>query len=118
MYFPVDQDVYLSTINLLLKWEHDVITAKEINMACAKDEDLLRKAREMNRIFITRDKDFGALVFLKNTDSGVILIRITPSTIEEVHTELNCLLKEHTEEELHHLFSVVEPNRYRLRQIN
>ena len=87
-------------------------------MSRAKDEELLRKAMEMNRIFVTRDKDFGALVFLKDIKTGVILIKMSLSTMDEVHKELKYLLKEHNEKELHQFFSVVEPNRYHLRKIN
>jgi predicted nuclease of predicted toxin-antitoxin system len=35
--------------------------------------ELLQKARVMKRLFVTRDKDFGALVFLKEEiATGVI----------------------------------------------
>jgi predicted nuclease of predicted toxin-antitoxin system len=118
MHFLIDQDVYFSTITLLREWGNDVVTAKELNMARAKDVELLLKAKELNRIFITRDKDFGALVFLREINNGVILLRMTPSTIEETHKELEYLLNEHTEEELNQYFSVVEPNRHRIRKFN
>ncbi len=118
MHFFVDQDVYYLTVLLLREWKHDVITASELGMKRSRDEELLRKAKEMKRIFVTRDKDFGALVFLKDIDSGVILLRMTPTTVDEVHKELKSLLEMHDEVELQKLFSVVEPNRYRLRKIN
>lgn len=113
-----DQDVYHLTINLLRDWGHDVITAKELNMSRATDEQLLTKVVEMNRIFVTRDKDFGALVFLKKIHTGVILLRIDPLTINEGHKELECLLRENDENELLKQFSIVEPTRYRIRKIN
>lgn len=117
MRFLIDQDVYSSTITLLRNKDHDVVTAKELNMEHSTDEELLRKAKETGRIFITRDKDFGALVFLRNISSGVILIRMTPANMVDVHKELEYLLKERSEEELHQIFCVVEPNRYRFRKI-
>ena len=118
MHFLTDQDVFHSTITLLREWGNDVVTARELNMNRAKDEELLLKAKELNRIFVTRDKDFGALVFLRDIYNGVILLRMTPATIEETHEELKHLLSEYTEEELNKYFSVVEPNRYRIRMIN
>ena len=118
MRFLTDQDVYFSTTILLREWGNDVVTAKEINMSRASDEKLLLKAKELNRIFVTRDKDFGALVFLKDINCGVILLRMTPSTMEETHKELKYLLVEHTEEELNQYFSVVESNRHRIRKFN
>ena len=64
MRFLVDQDVYQVTIEWLKKEGHDVVTAKELGMQRAADQDLLKKAKEKDRLFLTRDKDFGALVFL------------------------------------------------------
>jgi len=101
MHLLTDQDVYQVTVGQLREWGHDVMTAKELGMQRALDENLLRKAKETNRIFITRDKHFGALVFLEESlSAGVILLRVTPITIEDVHRELNLLFREHTENEL------------------
>lgn len=64
------------------------------------------------------NKGFGALVFLRPENTpGVILVRGSPGTIEEVHRELECLLEEHKEEELKGLFCVVEPGRHRIRHL-
>lgn len=118
MQLLIDQDVYQVTIEWLREAGHDVITAKELGMQRAPDEELLRKAREMDRLFLTRDKGFGALVFLRAEESsGAILLRVTPTTVEEAHQELNCLLEKHEEEELKGLFCVVEPHRHRIRRL-
>ena len=65
MHFLADQDVYRITIDVLKEWGHDVVPIKEIGMARARDENLLSAARKVDRILITRDKDFGELLFLK-----------------------------------------------------
>ncbi len=97
---------------------HNVITASELNLSRATDEDILRKAKEMNRILITRDKDFGALTFLRDDiRSGVILLRINPSNLEEVHSEIARVLEKHTFGELLTNFCVIEPGRHRLRRL-
>lgn len=115
----IDQDVYRVTIYQLKEWGHDVVTAKELGMQRAADEDLLRKARELDRLLITRDKNFGTLVFLKEElSSGVILLRVIPVTVEEVHWQLRRLLGEHSEEELKHFFCVVEATRRRIRRLS
>ena len=114
----VDQDVYHFTILWLRQEGHSVVTARELGMHRAEDEALLQKALELDRLFLTRDKDFGALVFLKAALSrGVILLRITPTDFEEVHQRLQRLLREHTEEYLKQCYCVVEPHRYRLRSL-
>lgn len=113
-----DQDVYRTTVEYLKKQGHDVVTARELGLEQAADEDLLRKAKDLGRLFLTRDKGFGALVFLRSeAASGVILLRVTPLTVEEVHHELLRLFKEHEEEDLRRLFCVVEPHRHRIRRL-
>lgn len=111
MRFLTDQDIYKLTVQWLRKEGHDVVTAKELGMERASDVDLLREAKRQDRRFLTRDKDFGALVFLyKQLSAGVILLRITPTTVERVHYQLRRLLQEYAEESLRTLFCVVEPN--------
>lgn len=118
MRFLVDQDVYKMTVDVLREWGHDAIPVKEIGMARSQDQDLLGAARQADRIFLTRDKDFGELVFLKEEiGRGVIFLRVTPKTLGEVHRELKRLLVEHREEELKHSFCVVEPGRHRIRHL-
>jgi len=118
MQFLTDQDVYHVTIEQLRKKGHNVATAKELGMQRAADQDLLTKARETDRLLLTRDKDFGALVFLgREKSAGVILLRVAPTTVEEVHQELERLLGKHDERELKGLFCVVEPHRYRIRHL-
>jgi predicted nuclease of predicted toxin-antitoxin system len=116
--FLADQDVWKITLDLLRAWGHDVVTVYEIGMARASDDSLLREAERDGRLFITRDKDYGSLVFLgKTVCTGVILLRIAPETMDEVHAELGRLIQHHTEEELQKLFCTVEPKRHRIRQI-
>lgn len=113
-----DQDVYKITIDFLRKHGHDVVTAKELGLHKATDKELLEKARSTSRLLITRDKDFGMLVFLKKEwNPGVIFLRVTPLSISEVHNELRKILEMHAEGDLRKAFSVVEPHRYRIRHV-
>jgi predicted nuclease of predicted toxin-antitoxin system len=54
---------------------HDVITARELNMHRATNHELLQKARALKRLLVSRDKDFGALVFLKKEMSAGIILQ-------------------------------------------
>lgn len=118
MRFLADQDVYKLTIDKLKQWGHNVVTAKELGMQSGSDENLLNAAREANRLLLTRDKDFGSLIFLREeVSTGVILLRGTSKTIEKVHLELQKLMQEHKEDELKYSFCVVETNRYRIRHL-
>jgi len=118
MRFLADQDVYQVTVEWLRGEGHEVVTARALEMQRAADDVLLQRARETDRLLLTRDKDFGALVFLEGARTpGVILLRITPATIEDVHEELRRLLWEHSAGSLQGLFCVVEPHRYRTRRV-
>lgn len=118
MRFLADQDVYKITIDALQEWGHDVVSIKEIGLARARDEELLDAARKADRILITRDKDFGNLLFLREEKkTGVIFLRGSPKLFKEVHREFKRLLLEHSEDELKNSFCVIEIGRHRIRHL-
>jgi predicted nuclease of predicted toxin-antitoxin system len=115
--FLLDQDVYALTARFLRALEHDVVTAAEIGYSHATDAALLRMAQEQERLFVTRDRDFGALVFVEDAGKGVIYLRILPATVSACHSELEKVLRSYSEEELRNAFVVVEPGRHRFRRL-
>lgn len=117
MKFLLDQDVFAVTARFLSELGHDVLPAAQIGLAQASDLQLLGVAQEQNRILVTRDRDFGGLVFLENVGSGVIYLRILPSTQSAVHTELGRVLASYSEQALAAAFVVVEPGRHRFRRL-
>jgi predicted nuclease of predicted toxin-antitoxin system len=116
--FFLDQDVYAMTARFLKDSGHDVLTASDLGMSTASDSTLLDAAHQDSRILVTRDRDFGGLVFLIGSRSGVLYLRISPSTMRAVHEELAMVLASHTEEELQHAFVVIEPGRHRFRKLS
>jgi predicted nuclease of predicted toxin-antitoxin system len=80
MRFLADQDVYGMTARFLSGLGHDVVTAAQLGLAQAEDADLLLVAQKDGRLFVTRDRDFGGLVFVQGSGPGVIYLRILPST--------------------------------------
>lgn len=116
MNFLLDQDVYAITARFLVSLGHDVVSASELGMAQAADEDLLRTAQGQNRIFVTRDRDYGNLVFVKGLGAGVLYLRILPSTRDAVHSELKRVLETYSEKELCKAFVVIEPAAHRFRK--
>ena len=118
MNFLLDQDVYAATQRFLSSLGHDALPVAQIGLAQADDLELLLKAQELERIFITRDRDFGGLVFVQGLGMGVIYLRMLPSTQEEVHKELERILASYSEQDLKGAFIVVEPARHRFRKIS
>ncbi|MFQ5398696.1 MAG: DUF5615 family PIN-like protein [Anaerolineae bacterium] len=113
----LDQDVYAFTIRFLKEMGHDVVPVAQLGLSQATDEDLLQVAQEQQRIFITRDRDFGHLVFVKELGTGVLYLRILPSTKNAVHRELEKVLSTYTETELAKAFVVIEPAGHRIRRL-
>jgi predicted nuclease of predicted toxin-antitoxin system len=113
----LDQDVYEVTVRFLTEIGHDVVKVSDLGLAAADDEENLLKASELGRIFVTRDRDYGNLVYVRQIRVGVLYLRILPSSRIEVHKELDRVLKAYTEDELRSAFIVVEPGRHRFRRI-
>ena len=111
-----DQDVYAATVQFLRDLGHDVVTAADANMARAVDIRLLEAAQKDGRVFVTRDRDFGALTFVQHSGGGTIYLRMMPSTVSAVHSELERVFALYSEEELLRSFLVVEPARHRIRR--
>jgi predicted nuclease of predicted toxin-antitoxin system len=117
MKFLADQDVYAITIAFLGGLGHDIVRAAQLGLAQAEDAELLRVTHEQARILVTRDRDFGALVFVRGSGTGVIYLRILPSTQDAVHAELERVLTLYSEQELQASFVVIEPGRHRIRRL-
>lgn len=118
MNFLADQDVYAATIAFLRGLGHDVVTAAQLGLSQADDSELLRVAKEQGRVFITRARDFGGLVFVRGEGPGVVYLRVLPSTLNAVHTELARVLTDYTQEQLFGSFVVIEPGRHRIRMVS
>lgn len=117
MKFLMDQDVYRATTLFVGELGHDVVPVADMGLAQAADAELLREAELHGRIFVTRDRDFGALVFVENFRVGVIYLRLSPSTLQAVHREIARVLDLYSEKDLKKAFVVVEPGRHRFRKI-
>ena len=115
MKFLLDQDIYAATLRFLQNLGHDVVPVAQLGLAQASDADLLQKAQKLKRIFVTRDRDFGGLVFVSRLGVGVVYLRMLPSTLQAVYLELEQVLELYSEEELGEAFVVVEPGRHRFR---
>lgn len=118
MRFLADQDVYQTTIDFLRGLGFEVIRAKDVGLSRGKDEELLNYAFKKGLLMLTRDKDFGALFYLRQLkNNGVILLRDAPVTIDNVHVELKKFLRIHKNMKLQNCFVVIEPGRHRIRCI-
>lgn len=113
----LDQDVYGVTAKFLIDLGHYVVRASEIDLAEAEDEELLKTAHGRDRIFVTRDRDYGNLVFVRGMTGGVLYLRMLPETRNSIHAELQNVLQTYSESELKSAFVVIEANGHRFRRL-
>lgn len=113
----LDQDVYFATVRFLEEQGHDIVRPSNFGLSKAADANLLRLAQEQGRIFITRDRDFGNLVFVQQLGSGVLYLRMLPTTQEQVHAELAKVLDNYSADELQRAFVVIDSTGHRFRRI-
>lgn len=78
----LDQDVYATTARFLVALGHDVVSVAAVGLSRAQDQEILHMAQDQNRILVTRDRDFGNLVFVHNLGAGVIYLRMLPATLD------------------------------------
>ena len=116
MRFIADEGVDAQIVAALRKEKHDVLYVMELNTG-ASDPEILSSANEENRILITRDKDFGELVFrLRKVHSGIILNRLYQLDSKTKADIVIEVLKKYGEK-LYGAYTVIQPGRVRIRKI-
>lgn len=118
MRFLLDQGTPRSAASQLRQLGHDAVHTSEIQMAAAQDEMILQRAFAENRIVITLDADFHALLVLSGAAKpSVIRIRIEKQRAEQLCNLLQMIVPQcHTELEGGAMISVQE-NKIRIRKL-
>ncbi len=116
MKFLADEGVDRSIVNCLRRLNFDVYYVID-EIRSLDDETLLQIAAEEKRILITRDKDFGELVFrLNQVHCGVVLLRLEGCTTQERAT-IVCSLTEKYQHQLPNAFTVIQKEAIRIRKV-
>ena len=74
----LDHDVYAITAQFLEDLGHDVVAAGKLGHGQTADSELLRIARSDDRLLVTRDRDFGRLVFVSVQAQGSSICGLIP----------------------------------------
>ena len=91
---------------------YDVIRASEIGQARATDDEILQKAIIENRVLITLDEHFGDWAILPlNQHSGVIRLKVNPTTAENIIKLLLPFLRLHDEKQLRNHLVILSSKR-------
>lgn len=118
MKFLADMGIAMSTVRALREKGYDTVHLRDQNLHKLSDEKILKKAQEEERIILTFDLDFGALLYAGLHQSpSVIIFRMNIQTPATVTKKLFGLLGEHSRELENGAVVVVESFRYRIRDL-
>lgn len=113
--FLADESLEYSIVLWLREQDYNVASVAE-DFPSAKDENVLGKATQENRIIITNDKDFGDLVFLnKLSNKGVVLLRFRTEEVKTKIKFLKSFLKNYSDK-IFNRFTVLNESKIRIRQ--
>lgn len=114
----LDQGLPLSAAALLRDADIDTIHVGEIGMSEAEDADIIQRARDEERIVVTLDADFHALLALDvATTPSVIRIRIERLRAQALTDLLLTVIAECAEDLEQGSAITVEPSRIRVRRL-
>ncbi|MBJ7898986.1 MAG: hypothetical protein GC158_03450 [Cyanobacteria bacterium RI_101] len=114
----LDQGLPRSAATLLSEAGIDTVHVAEISLSAANDTDILQRAREDERIVVTLDADFHALLALSAmTSPSVIRIRIERLRAQALTNLLLTVLGEVAEDLEQGVVVTVEPSRVRMRRL-
>ena len=84
--FLADENISPQTVKLLRDLGYDIKAVAETGLKGHEDGEIVALAEKENRIIITHDVGFGSIYyFSKRQQVGVIIVRVHPSTLEEVN---------------------------------
>lgn len=93
---------------------HDVVRAGEVGLSRADDADVLAQAIAQQRVLVTLDGHFGDWAILPlASHSGVIRVKVNPTTTENVLRVLTPLLSGRTEAQFQNQLVIASPGRAR-----
>ena len=112
MKFPADMGISPRVVEGLRLKGHDAVHLNEQGLGRMLDPDILRKARDEERVLLTHDLDFGELLAASGGNlPSVIIFRLKDMRAKNVSLHLYQLLKQQTEAlEMGAVCSVTERN--------
>jgi predicted nuclease of predicted toxin-antitoxin system len=115
--FLANENFPLDAVVALRQAGHDVAWIRT-DAPGSRDQEVLARAIEEERILLTFDKDFGELAFRSRLPAscGIILFRLTAPTSEHISHLVQTAIDTQIEWVGH--FAVVERNRIRVRPIS
>lgn len=118
MRFLADMPISPKTVFYLRSMGHDVYRISEKGLPKAKDSEIVDIAENEQRIILTMDLDFPAIIATsrKSTPSAIIF-RLSDESHENVNFLLNDILPRVEREILKGAIVIIEDDRFRVREL-
>lgn len=114
----LDQGLPRSAASLLRSVGIDTVHTGEIGLATADDTTLIELARQQDRVVVTLDADFHAILALSGADKpSIVSIRIEGLRAQPLAGLLRALLVERSVELEQGALLTVQPKRVRIRYL-
>ena len=116
MKFLLDACVASRALQRALEENGQDVLSANVRHAHASDEELLQLAREEGRVLVTRDKDFGELIFLHRLPHPSV-VRLADLDIPGQAQAMRYLIEHHESELRENAVIVVTEKRVRIRSV-
>jgi predicted nuclease of predicted toxin-antitoxin system len=113
----VDENIGRSSVDLLRREGHDVITVREQGHASAPDEVIFQACVAEGRTLITLDRDFGhVLRFSAKQSAGIVILELGgPASLHRIRDRLGEFLTLAATRPVSGELWIIEPGRVRVR---
>lgn len=116
MNFLSDECTYYSTVRLLQRLNHNVITLKDLNLLATEDNKVVNTAKKLERIFVIRDLDFSNIInYPPNNYYGIIVLRIGAQNEEQVHNVFVNYINNKTQQHFVGKIFIISKDKVRIR---
>ena len=119
MKFLADENLSCQTVRLIRDLGFDVKGVDEAGLSGCDDDEVVRFAEREGRIIVTLDLGYGSIYYFSKKGSvGMIVLRIHPSTVEEVNRVLEGFLRkvDLEKENLTRCLIMLDGKKYRIRR--
>lgn len=118
MKFLADMPISPKTVAFLRSLGHDVYRISEKGLPKAKDREIIDTAESEQRIILTMDLDFPAIIATsRKLTPSAIIFRLSDESYETVNFLLNDILPKVERELLKGAIVLIEDDRFRIRDL-
>lgn len=115
--FLADECIFVQTVRLMRNLGFEIQRIQELGMTGAEDEDVFKKAQDLEAVLVSSDRGFGDIRrYPPSSHCGMIVLKMVsdPVRVQEVHKVLKQLLKK--EDQFRGALFIVDTHKYRVRR--